>query len=80
MGTQEHPTPFRPDIGTVWHERRRQYRRRTVKVLRVDSGFVYIQTLTLDDGRRPSRVVRTRVRRDLWLKTFDVEDEGSDAR
>jgi hypothetical protein len=59
-----------PEIGTVWRERRREYAKRTVVVQAADQHFVYIETLTTDRGTPPQRSVRTRVRANLWHKTF----------
>ncbi len=61
--------------GQVWKERRAQYAARRVYVQAVDAqwsnGFVTIRTLRKSDGLVPGRPVVTRVRLNLWHRTFE---------
>lgn len=60
-----------PERGDVWREKRRDYAKRTVRVVGGDSGFVAIEGITGVDGLPLKRRSRTRVRRSLWHRTFE---------
>ena len=64
-------------VGSIWRERRRAYRKRTVEVEQEAHGFVYVRTITCDNGQPPKRVTRTRIRRSLWHGAF--EEVSADA-
>lgn len=67
-----------PEKGSIWRERRRAYRARTVEVLGCtgQGGHVTIKTLTTTEGDAPKRGITTHVRLDLWYKTFELIGNG----
>jgi hypothetical protein len=73
-----------PEVGSVWRERRRMYRLRTVRVVEVDQspgGFVYVYTVTRTDGteviphdRKPDGSLRksSRVSLRIWHESWEL--------
>lgn len=64
------------EVGSVWRERRREYAKRTVRVTGADNqplgnGFINIETITTASGQPPKHPIRTRVRQQLWRRTFE---------
>lgn len=63
-----------PAIGSVWRERRRDYRKRTVKVLTITdtpNPYVVIETILGTNGYPPRRTTRSSVRGRLWHRAFE---------
>lgn len=61
--------------GQVWREKRRQYNKRTVIVLSAAGSWVWIRSLTDDQGREifgPRRAIRV----DRFPKAFTLENGG----